>query len=229
MARKDRVPNPPKRPQAPQRRSTPSGPVDAERRRRIIYATVGSAIVALAVVLGIVLLRGSGGGGAESVPAALRSAGCTYREFPAQERGHTSVLTEKIKWNSSPPTNGRHFEAPAVWGAYDEPLLLTQMVHNLEHGGVYVLYGPKVDPGTIEELRSFYGEDPTGMLLAPLPSLGNQIALGVWTTPDGDPEKGTGRLAFCRTYNKGAFEEFRDAYRFTGPERFPPDSLQPGS
>lgn len=182
--------------------------------------------MAAAVLLGILLL---GGGGGESAPAALRSAGCTYREYPAQERGHTSSLVEKIKWNSFPPTNGKHFQSPAVWGSYDQPLLLTQVVHNLEHGGVYMLYGSKIDRGTIDQLQSLYDDDPTGMLLAPLPALGSRIALGVWTATEANPEKGTGHLALCSTFDKDAFERFRDDYRFSGPERFPPESLQPGS
>lgn len=228
MARKDRVPDPPKRrQQGPQRRSAPSSSRVTDLRRRVAYAVAGAALVAVAVI-GILVLSGGGNDG-ESAPAALRALGCTYREFPAQPRNHTTSVIEKIKWNSSPPTNGRHYQEPAVWGAYDEPLRLTQVVHNLEHGGVYVLYGPKVPATTVNELRSFYNDDPVGVLLAPLPSLGSQIALGVWTTPDDDPEAGTGRLALCPTYDKDAFEQFRDDFRFRGPERFPPAALQPGS
>lgn len=228
MARKDRSPNPPKRPQAPQRRSSPSAPADPERRRRILYAIAGSGVAALVVVLVVIFLSGGGDAG-PTAPEALRSAGCTYREFPAKERSHTQSLLEKIEWNSSPPTNGQHYQSPAVWGSYDTPLLRTQIVHNLEHGGMYVLYGPKVSQGTVDQLRGFYDDDPIGMLLSPLPSLGNKIALGVWTTPDDDPERGTGRLALCTSFDEDAFRQFRDDYRFTGPERFPPETLQPGT
>ena len=227
MARKDRAPTPPKRPQGPQRRSTPSAGRNPESARRLLYLAAGAAILAAAVA-GFLLLRGDvqGGGGP---PEALREAGCTYREFPAQPAEHTDDLTEKIEWNSSPPTNGKHYQAPAIWGAYDEPLQLIQVVHNLEHGGVYVLYGDGVDDATVERLQGFYDDDPTGMLLAPLPSLGKRIALGVWTAPEDDPAGGTGRLALCPSFDEDAFRAFRDEYRFTGPERFPPEALQPGS
>ena len=227
MARKDRAPNPPKRPQGPQRRSTPSAARDPEATRRLLFLVGGAAILAAAIA-GFLLLRGDaqeGGGPAE----ALRGAGCTYREYPAQEAEHTEDLAEKIKWNSSPPTNGRHYQAPAIWGAYDEPLQLTQVVHNLEHGGVYMLYGEGVDEATVEGLQGFYDDDPTGMLLAPLPSLGERVALGVWTAPEDNPGGGMGRLALCPSFDEDAFRAFRDEYRFTGPERFPPEALQPGS
>lgn len=227
MARKDRVPPPPRRPQGPQRRSTPSAGRDPQAGRRLLYlAAAGGAILAAAVA-GFVLLRGDAQGG--GAPETLRAAGCTYREFPAQPAEHTANLAEKIKWNSSPPTSGKHYEAPAIWGAYDEPLQLTQVVHNLEHGGVYVLYGSGVDAATVDRLQAFYDDDPTGMLLAPLPSLGKRIALGAWTAPENDPAGGTGRLALCPRFDEGAFRAFRDEYRFRAPERFPPDALQPGS
>lgn len=228
MARKDRAPNPPKRPQGPQRRTTPRPGGAGGRGRAPLYG-VAAALLAAAITGGILLLRGGGGGAGDDVPAALRSAGCTYRQFPAQERGHTTSLVEKITWNSSPPTNGMHYQVPAVWGAYEEPLDLKQVVHNLEHGGVYVLYGSAVPASEVRSLQSFYDDDPRGLVLAPLPSLKDKIALGVWTTPDDDPEAGTGRLALCPGYDESAFKAFRDEYRFKAPERFPPDSLQPGT
>ncbi len=40
---------------------------------------------------------------------------------------------------------------------------------------------------------------------------------------------GTAYLATCTKFDEDAFSTFRDELRFRGPERFPPDSLQPGS
>jgi len=40
---------------------------------------------------------------------------------------------------------------------------------------------------------------------------------------------GTAYLATCPKFDQDAFATFRDELRFRGPERFPPDSLQPGS
>ena len=136
------------------------------------------------------------------------------------------------KWNTDPPTSGPHYEVPAVYGEYDTPLKPAQFVHNLEHGAVFVLYGPKVPAATVQQLSDFYNEDTTGMLLAPYPKLGDKIALGAWTVPDDfEPggTNGTAYLATCTKFDEDAFSTFRDELRFRGPERFPPDSLQPGS
>ena len=235
MARKDRVPNPPRRVQAPQRRSTPSS-ADDSRRRTLLLAVVASVLVLVAVVLGVVFLTGGGDDekGVDRVRAALAAAGCTLQSEPAQPGDHTAAAdaTEDPKWNTDPPTTGPHNEIPAIFGSYDSPIQIAQAVHNLEHGGIFVYYGDDVPEATVAELQAFYDEDSTAMLLAPLPQLGDEIALGAWVTPDPRPgavgEGGQGHLATCNEFDEDAFAAFRDEFRFKGPERFAPEQLQPG-
>jgi Protein of unknown function (DUF3105) len=231
MARKDRAPNPPKRPQAPQRRSTPSGPRDAERQRRLLYILAATGLVGLAIVLGVVFL--AGGGGDEDLAATMQAAGCDLKTVPAQIGDHSAEenATSNPKWNTDPPTSGPHFQVPAVYGEYDTPLKIAQVVHNLEHGAAFILYGSQVPDATVQQLRDFYSEDTTGMLLAPYPKLGEKIALGAWTVPDDfEPggTNGTSYLATCTQFDEDAFGSFRDELRFRGPERFPQDALHPG-
>lgn len=232
MARKDRVPNPPKRPQAPQRRSTPSSPDDAARRRRLLYILAATGLIGLAIVLGVVFF--AGGGGDEDLAATMQAGGCELKAVPAAVGDHSAeeTATSNPKWNTDPPTSGPHFQTPAVYGEYTEPLQIAQVVHNLEHGAVFVLYGPQVPAATVQQLRDFYAEDTRGMLLAPYPKLDDKIALGAWTVPDDfEPggTNGTAYLATCTRFEENAFSTFRDDLRFRGPERFPPDSLQPGN
>lgn len=230
MARKDRAPNPPKRPQGPQRRSTPTDPAAAARRRRLLLLGAVASVAAVALALALVFLTR---GGDEDVSAVFEEAGCTFEAVPAVSGDHTAKIdaTSDPKWNTNPPTSGPHYDVPAVYGSYDEPLQLAQVVHNLEHGAIFVLYGPGVSAPVVEQLQAFYDDDPRGLLLAPLPSLKAKIALGAWTTSgEGGPDaKGTAYLATCTSFEEEAFERFRDEYRFRGPERFPPESLQPGS
>lgn len=236
MARKDRVPNPPKRVQAPQRRSTPTTAADAERRRKLVFAGVVAALVLVAVVLGIVFFTGGDDGdeGVAEVRAALTAAGCTLQSEPAQPGDHTAAIdaTDDPKWNTDPPTSGPHFGEPAIWGSYPTPVQIAQAVHNLEHGGIFIFYGEDVPEETVAQLQEFYDEDPTAMLLAPQPALGETIALGAWVTPDPRPgavgEGGQGHLAKCTQFDEEAFSSFRDELRFRGPERFPPEQLEPG-
>ena len=230
MARKDRAPNPPKRPQAPQRRTAPSGPRDAQRRR-LLYIVAATGLIGLAIVLGVVFLAG---GGDKDLAATMEAGGCQLKTVQAEVGDHSAALdaTSNPKWNTDPPTSGPHWGTPAVYGEYIDPLKIAQVVHNLEHGAVFILYGPKVPAATVKQLSDFYNEDTTGMLLAPYTKLGDKIALGAWTVPDNfEPggKNGTSYLATCTKFDEDAFAAFRDQLRFRGPERFPPDSLHPGS
>ena len=94
-------------------------------------------------------------------------------------------------WNTDPPTSGPHYGIPAIFGIYEEPLELARVVHNLEHGGIFILYGPGVPDATVDQLREFYGDHTTGTVMAPLPKLGKQFALGAWVS-DGEGGNGKG-------------------------------------
>jgi Protein of unknown function (DUF3105) len=231
MARKDRAPTPPRRVQAPQQRRTPSSADAVRRQKAIIYAAAGAGLLALAVVLVLVFTGGSSGGG--DARATLEDAGCTVQIVDAVENrsDHSDVPTPttKVQWNTDPPSNGPHYGQTIIFGAYDEPLQQQLLVHNYEHGSVGIQYGSSVADATVQQLRDFYDSDPNGLILAPLPRLGNQIALTAWrdATP-GEGDKGEGVVAKCRQFDQGAFEAFLDAYGFQGPEAFPRDALQPG-
>ena len=238
MARKDRAPNPPRKVQSPQqRRSQPSAEA-AQRQKRIIYGLAASGFLALAVVLVLVLTGGGDGitgGGAsdDDARATLEDAGCTLQIVTAvvNRSDHSDVPTPetKVTWNTDPPSNGRHYGQTIIYGAYDEPLQQQLLVHNYEHGAVGMQYGSEVSDDEIQKMREAYDEDPDGLVMAPYPKLGDQIAFTAWrdTTPNND-DKGQGIVAKCPSFDKAAFNAFEDAFGFQGPEAFPRDSLQPG-
>jgi hypothetical protein len=188
--------------------------------------------VALAAALGVFLL-GGGSTTKSDAPKLLEAAGCTFQTVKSMKSGDHSVLVANgisKKWNTSPPTNGPHYGAPALWGSYTTPLNPAQVVHNLEHGGIFIQYGKDVPSSTVAQLRTFYDGHQNGTVLAPLPSLGSQIALGVWVTNSAStPDSGVAHLAKCTTFDDKAYAAFFDDYQFQGPERFPASSLTPGS
>jgi hypothetical protein len=128
-------------------------------------------------------------------------------------------------WNTDPPTTGPHYAVAAVFNEYDEELELARVVHNLEHGGIYLLYGKDVPRETVEQLRSFYSDHKTGTIMAPLDRLGDEFALGAWVAHS-DPAMGY--LATCTRFDEDAMSAFFDAFQFKGPERFDPSQLRPG-
>lgn len=218
-----RTPSPGPRQQGPQRRDSrePFRPLGLNKRG--LLAGIGAGLIVIVAIVAVVVTRGGSGSDSKSkqttsATAALRAAGCTYRQYPSEGRGHTQSLTAKVNYKTFPPTSGTHYYVPLVWNRYSQPMPLVAEVHNLEHGGVIVQYGSKVPQATVAKLVAFYDSSPNAMLLAPLPKLGNKIALTAWT-----------RLATCARYDEAAFAAFRDAFRGKGPEKFPVSSLTPGT
>lgn len=220
--KKPKTPTPPRRVQAPQVRQTTRTPDDMGARQRVIlYAIAGSGVVALIVVVALVVL-GGGNSNAKAAANALTAAGCQYRSYPIQPRApHYTSLNPSPppSWNSFPPTSGLHYGQWVLWGDYTEPVPLIKEVHNLEHGGVIIQYGNKVPQSDIAPINDLWQQDSNAMLVAPLPKLGNKIALTSW-----------GQWAECTHFNKNAFSKFISAFRYHAPESgiFPKSALEPG-
>jgi hypothetical protein len=181
----------------------------------------------IAVLVLAALSIAGGDPGESDARSALTDAGCTFKRAPALPGDHTIEepgATTKA-WNTDPPTSGPHYGEAAIFGIYTEPLEIARVVHNLEHGGIFILYGNKVRKATVDQLTSFYGDHSTGTVMAPLPKLGNQFALGAWVS---DGEGGFAYLSKCTKYDEDALSTFFRAFQFQGPERFDPESLQPG-
>lgn len=217
-------------------------PRDPERSRRILLIVAGSAVVVVAAVLGFLLLGGGGGEdkAATSVAAKFRELGGTFQTYPAlpnlrykgQRIRHVPAMPPGYKYNSTPPSSGIHTDATVIWGIYDEPIPTISSVHNLEHGGIVIRYGPDVPAAEVEKLREFYIDDPNGLVVAPMPGLGDDIALAAWTYDRGRQNdrsyEGEGRLAKITRFDEDAFNAFKDEFRGQGPEQFPVDRLTPG-
>lgn len=217
--------------------------MDPRRAKMFLYAFAGAGLVGLAVALIVIFASGKTGdvkaGSDKAVAAAMRAAGCTYESKPPlppkdKHNFHSDspTLSAKVKWSTFPPSAGGHYGAWAIWNFYIEPVDPRRVVHNLEHGGVVIWWGPKVPAATVEKLRAFYDESPNGMFGTPLAGLGSKVALSAWT---GDPSRytrngyfGIGHVAVCKTFDEQAFTTFRDAYRGNGPEGVPLSADAPG-
>ena len=237
MAKKSRTPPPPRKVQAPKRRAEPRT-LDERRKYYVLLGVAAAGLIGVAVVLAVVLTAGGGGGGG-GVAAAMRKAGCTFQETPATRAGlHIGSVTAKVKYDTYPPVSGYHFGRPAIWGNYNQPVDPRLAVHNEEHGGVIVWYGPKVSPEQRQKISDFYDESPDAMLVTPLENstqgiafpphrpLGDRIALSAWVT-GGKRDKNV--ISVCPRVNLEAFRKFRDAFRGLGSERIPVSSNTPGT
>jgi Protein of unknown function (DUF3105) len=220
--KKPKTPTPPRRVQAPRQRTTEPQFDLGARQRLILYGIAGAGIVALVVVVLIVALGGSNPSGAKAAVAAIRGQGCVYRRYPALPRAPHYVTLHPSpppKWNSFPPSSGRHFYQPLVFGQYSEPVLEIQAVHNLEHGAMILQYGNKVPQSQVGRITEWYRKDANAVVVAPLPKLGDKVAMTAWT-----------QWAECTGFNEKAANAFRKAFRYHAPESgvFPKSALNPG-
>jgi uncharacterized protein DUF3105 len=186
----------------------------------ILYGVAASGLLALVVVLALFAFSGGSKTDTKGVAASLKDAGWTFKTYPAQPRTphYTSLPpSNPLPYNSFPPTSGRHYFQWIVWGFYTEPVNVYQSVHNLEHGGVLIQWGNKVPQSQVDQIHTFWKDDPNAILAFPNPKLGNKIAMTAWT-----------HLAEGTKWSETAATTFRDAFRYKGPEQIPPDSLNPG-
>ena len=127
----------------------------------------------------------------ETARTNLEAAGCSFKSVKALEGVHSIQQPggTSDKWNTDPPTTGPHYGIAAIFGIYEDELEIARVVHNLEHGGIFILYGEDVPDATVDELRAFYDDHKTGTIMAPLDRLGDEFALGAWVV-DGEVDNG---------------------------------------
>ena len=214
----------------------------AEQRKKMVGYGAAAAIAIIAVAVAILLLTGgedagSGPGNAGNVfpdggsfpeqkvfdigPAA-KAAGCQLQTKKGTARGHTTSLSDRVKYNTNPPTTGRHYEIPAQDGIYGEAPQDEQLVHNMEHGRVIIWVKPSLPSKQRADIRAMVEDDPYQMVLVPRRNVPYAVAATAW---DADPApNGTGELLLCNDVNDKTFDalqSFRDEHRSQGPEPIP--------
>jgi len=85
-----------------------------------------------------------------------------------------------------PPASGDMTD-PLPWQAYDQEVPDTSIIHNLEHGGVYISYSPDLPPEQIAKLKALFFRpyskadfQPTKAIVAPRAANSAPIILTSW-------------------------------------------------
>ena len=121
----------------------------------------------------------------------------------------------KSEYHTNPPSSGPHYGSPAEWGVYDKPLQDEQVVHNLEHGGVWISYKPTISDTAKDKLKTIAKSYRSKVILTPREANDKDIALVSWgraykfnLNPDG-------------TFDESSVNNFIKKYKNTGPEVVP--------
>jgi len=172
------------------------------RQRRVSSSSSGvagrlvvPAVVLGAIALGIFGMRAAGVFDPPPAPLDINStefqvpSGATIGTLePDQGTAHIPV-GQPGHYNTEPPTSGEHWSssspaAPTPWGIKDAMLPREVTTHNLEHGGIVIVYN-NLSPTEVDQLRSVVRSLMNGtyrkIVLEPYPPLGDaKIALTAW-------------------------------------------------
>jgi hypothetical protein len=110
---------------------------------------IGVVIVVLVLIFGSApnpnagLVQPDDGGGHVTDGASCRSD-------PA------SCEVSAVPYSSLPGTSGPHWGTPTNWGVYSTPQNESQLIHNLEHGGIVIWYDPaRVEAAAVDAMSQY--------------------------------------------------------------------------
>ena len=178
----------------------------AQRQRLMSRLRAGALIGLLVLVVGL------------GVFWVFREATAPLPGQPVADEGRTHVDTgSPLSFATYPPASGAHYENTARWDFYDSEVSPGFWVHNLEHGGVVLLYKC---PSSCAELksqlkgltsslrRSKYGY--VKLVVAPDNNIQGQVVALAWD-----------RREVLESFDANTLQRFYEAYVDHGPEDAP--------
>jgi len=131
-----------------------------------------------------------------------------------QGRAHINVGASHPVYNSNPPTSGWHYEEWESKGVYKEQQPDEGLVHNLEHGYIWISYRPNASSEIVKQLENFYGFGKK-IIVEPRKENDALIAIAAWNWLDKfDPVSGDS----LNDAELKRINDFIDKYINQGPE-----------
>ncbi|OGY47398.1 MAG: hypothetical protein A3J65_00945 [Candidatus Buchananbacteria bacterium RIFCSPHIGHO2_02_FULL_45_11b] len=133
------------------------------------------------------------------------------RAIPVMEASHIAAGSRLPEYTSNPPTSGPHYSQTARSGFRDEAIPDQNIIHNLEHGDIWIAYHPRLADEIKEELKQF---GAAKVIITPREANETDIALAAW-----------GRLDTFNLDGKALpverITDFIKRYANQGPEKVP--------
>lgn len=195
------------------------------RSRQMRLAWIAGGVILLAGLVAFILLR-PGPSPSASTPPAAQPAGPQAQPGTAatpaarkpqivsvrdQGRDHVAPGQSHPAYNSNPPSSGWHYAGTAPWGFHNGELPDELLIHNLEHGGIWITYKDDQDASVVDPLVALAREFPRKLVITHRPKNDTPIAVVAW-----------GRVMKLDRYDREAVVDFYNRFKNKGPE-FVPD------
>lgn len=135
-------------------------------------------------------------------------------EISDQGSNHIAVGVAHPAYNSNPPTSGWHYSEWKSKGVYKEQQPDGNLIHNLEHGYIWISYRPDASPEIIKQLENFYGFG-NKIIVEPRKENDKLISLAAWNWLDKFDSELKEKLSDSELKR---IDDFIDAYINQGPE-----------
>ena len=149
------------------------GSVTAVRRHVAVFWCV-SVVLAL-------FASACGGGAVDSAvaddTAVAQDALAAVESFDVTE--DVFHVLGQAAYNAAPPVGGDHFGAWQNCGLYTLPLIDEVAVHSMEHGAVWVTFGPAIDDATLSSIAARASVEQH-LLASPHDAVESGLVLSAW-------------------------------------------------
>lgn len=153
--------------------------MSSEPRRAVVVVSLVFSVLVLALALAAPLLVRALGIETTQEQAAAEAAevGVDLSDvvtFEIEDRVHT---LDAVEYPQSPPAGGPHAPQWLDCGVYDEVVPEENVVHDLEHGTIWITHDPELDDDEVAELAA---QLPDNGILSPYPGLDAPVVVTVW-------------------------------------------------
>ncbi|MBN2472867.1 MAG: DUF3105 domain-containing protein [Anaerolineae bacterium] len=168
---------------------------------------VGGTIVFTLAFLVIIVISGF-----QNAPPSidLASIADNSTAVPIQGRDHIPDGAVHPPYNSNPPTSGWHYVEDSRLGVFTTQIADETLVHNLEHGHVWLSYRDADDQDAIDALTRIQRAYPNHVIVTYRPENDTRIAAAAW-----------GRLLTLDALAEDELHGFVQRYRERAPENIP--------
>ncbi len=127
-------------------------------------------------------------------------------EFEIEGASHIGA-GQTTTYNTNPPTSGSHWANPADWRFNDKELPDEQLVHNIEHGGIWITY-KDLDEGSLDKLKSIAKNNSNSVVITKRDENDDSLVVASW-----------GRMMRLTEVDEALIQKYIDTYINQSPEK----------